>query len=536
MRCKIKGLLTSWYCLSPQGSIGCLGFQRECFVNRLRLGGTFLKAEKCNSEEPIPARKVANEAVRGFLHQITSQLDPEEQYDWKKTRRYLYQASHKLTSSQVDKVLSFLEVSFGRSIAQHVVRTSPRILRRSVKTKLVPTKEMLEELYGPAMTREAVQRKPELLLTRGIGYNTHVLDLVEVLFKDELGLKQAQLDRLKLKLPSIFQTDVTKLLLVIQFFRKILMIQYDTEKVNSIIRKLLVSHPNIFLLSVEDNLQPHVAFFKENCDFDDFDVAKMIESRNAGPIFGLSIEKNLNPSLAFLHERLSHNDVSKVLKSHPQILSLSIDNLREKVTYFDSLEGDPKDTDSPGETCDTLASKILRRSPSVYSLSLEKSIQPKVDFLANIWSVHEDGTTLNTTSVSKHLGQNPSVLSLSLSGNIQPTVRFLNSTGYIHLDENWHLRCANSTTLRGRDIATSLTKRLLPRWHFWRALMRELNQEFERLPLHILVSADDDAYCLAVGAAKEDYAAYKRTEAPQVSFLSQFDTWVKTGRPIEEYS
>ena len=440
------------------------------------------------------------------------------------------------------------------------------------------------------MLKQAVWRNPDLLLTRGMGFDldSNSLELNHIFLQQELGLTQTKLEKVKERLPAIFQAPVSKLLSVIHFYRHYLLQSLDDNedggvgKANQAIGKLLVAHPQIFLLSVEQGLRPRIEFLQERCQWNDADVGTLIQSSSAGAVLGLSVEDNLKPTLDFLSQRLEPEQLSRTVKAHAQLLGLSLANLQSKVSYFDSIEEScPKSRASRGmlgnrQLTDSLASRMLIRSPTVFSLSLKDNIAPKVQFLAGLWGVQspvydsksdkfvstaepeEDSSSPSITlSLAQHLRQYPSVLALSLEGNLRPTIEFYNRTGYISLDCEWKLHPIkddddddNWHILRGRDMAASLWSRLLPRWHFVATTMEHGGDDDDDdddddadikdpvtqkplLPLHILVSANDNAFCEAMGLDIETYRIFKTEEIPRLKFSSQFNTWLKTGRPID---
>lgn len=170
-----------------------------------------------------------------------------------------------------------------------------------------------------------------------------------------------------------------------------------------------------------------------------------------------------------------------------------------------------------------------------------------------------------------------------MEGNIQPTLSFYNITGYVNLDEHGRLReappsSATSTAtnsaseqknvIRSRYIAASLYNRLLPRWHFLlKAQQKQMLQHDQQQiqhghvntdtqanpkyiippsknskmgdsasrlpPLHLLAGASDDVFCRQMGLSLTDYLAFKEEAMPRLKFNSQFDRWLKTGRPID---
>ena len=167
-------------------------------------------------------------------------------------------------------------------------------------------------------------------------------------------------------------------------------------------------------------------------------------------------------------------------------------------------------------------------------------------------------------SLSSLLAEYPSVLGLSLEGNIQPTLSFYNKTGFIMLYSDW--KPMDSSTrpstnqiqkkgkddtnaqipfIRGQNLASSLFQRLLPRWHFFLANKEQFMNKtkgahdhshfdyIKKPSLHMLSVADDWRYWEELGVDVEEYKLFKEDSIPRLKFSSQFDTWLKTGRPID---
>eukprot|EP00536_Pseudo-nitzschia_multiseries_P007713 jgi/Psemu1/305158/fgenesh1_kg.184_\ len=263
--------------------------------------------------------------------------------------------------------------------------------------------------------------------------------------------------------------------------------------------------------------------------------------------------------------------LTKCILRHPQLLGLSIANMKSKVNYFRTI--------GP-----FLASRIAKRCPTIYSLNLEQNIVPTIEFLAKVWGMNcpaglskEDNT--NNDEFNALLYEYPNIITLSVVANLQPTMMFFNKTGYTVLNENWELSLSKnassisestnfddkhptSSRIRGRYIAASLYNRLLPRWHFCLShntekkgsAVPETETETETssvtgaLPmppastsasipctpsLHILVKTDDNAFCEAMGFELDTFLNFKQEAIPRLKFSSQFDTWLKTGKPID---
>lgn len=471
-----------------------------------------------------------NSKVRFILSRILERYDvfasplPPE---WTKMRNYLYHSSERLTVAQVDVVLAMLARVFKNpELEKHILQSTPRILRKNVKTKLQPTIDFLQTIYRDDMFVEAIRRNPHLLLISGTGYDADALELVEFYLRNDLQLSQRQIGRLKSAAPFVFQLPMSKLLSTINYLHSILLAGgMKDDQVRIALARLVVRHPTILQLSLEHNLRPRLTYLRERCGFKKDDLTVLLQQHSAA-VLGLSVESNLKPTLDFLTEVLLEKDLRRCLLAHPQLLGLSLANLRTKVAYWDEIDHERKEK---RRRSTGLAARFLLRAPAIYSLSLVDSIVPKVEFLAKIWGVNA------TSGLHSLLYEDPSILTLSLEGNLMPTVNFFNKTGYIHLDSDWHLVHNNKTTiLRPRYIAASLFNRLLPRWHYCLGQSQSSPEDITKiLPLHVLVSASDEAFCNHIGCLGDDYRRFKKEAIPRLKFSSQFDTWLKTGRPID---
>ena len=470
---------------------------------------------------------------------------------WTKARNYIYHASDKLTVDQVRQVVDFLNSLSPNDteLPKQIVQSSPRILRKNVQNNLKPTAKFLLGLWGTKLFREALKRNPNLLLSSGIGSNGPVNRDVELLFVDRLQLKKADLKRLKQSASFLFSQPTEKLAEVIDYFESILKAgSFPERKIPGIIAKMTLANPQILRLSVKSNLEPRVEFLKLKCGFDSADIASLIKT--SGPVWiPLSVSANLEPTLDFFAKLVPDQAaLRKSVLSHPAVLGLSIDNLNSKVDYFDaidrqgrcSMDDDEVKSKSSGAS---LASRMAVRCPAIYSLSLSNNIIPKVDFLALFWNttsphqLDDDGNgryEADSGSLATLLKEYPNVLTLSLEGNIQPTINFFNRTGYAKLDSDGRLievaEQDKGTVIRGRYLAASLYNRLLPRWHF--CIAKNIAEK-DMPPLHLLATATDLTFCKHYGFTVKEFQDFKTDSIPKLKFSSQFDTWLKTGRPID---
>jgi len=564
-----------------------------------------------------------------------------KQQRWTKTRKYLYQyranASRAniapegqitrrkkrirgpLTLSHIQQILSFLQGTFPNhpELQARILQKSPRILGqyRSIESRLVPTVEFLQELYGVmtvsdgkkgGMFHEAIWRNTNLLLVRGVGYagrgskgtdamggDDSNVSAVEAYLEQEITMPSSGIAKLKRNYPSLFQLSLNSKVKPVVKYLYSLLGHSDTAtmppqaKQKKQVSKILTNHPILLQLDVAANLEPTACFLREYCDLTDKELAMVIAATPG--VLGLSVERNLKPTLQFISGvlkdgRIDHSenggeeDSSKILLrkcilKHPQILALSLTNLSAKRDYFNGIDGDlttkvaDQNTKGPKST---LAARVLVSAPSAYSLSLTENIIPKIEYLASLWGMPASCTENSRSFLSDNLRENPQILTLSKEGNIIPTLSFYNMTGYVHLDSNGLPREQQSSMqqpksiIRSRYIATSLYNRLLPRWHFLieeQEKQQQLEQHLESLvnpkskeastpkyiiptpktshsraalpPLHLLAGASDDVFCRQMKLSLIDYLAFKEEAVPRLKFSSQFDRWLKTGRPID---
>jgi hypothetical protein len=491
--------------------------------------------------------------------------------------------------AQAVSVLDFLDerLELPPEVSKKILQQSPRILRKPVDSFLIPTSEFLLRLWGRDLFVQAVQRNPALLLSSGVGYTTNRKNTngtfvdtsaddrsVEEIISSRTELSSKAMKRMKGTAPFVFGLEASKVVSVLDFLDGILRQREedtaiaatgkDTAKRMKILGKVILAHPHLLNLSVESNLKPRVEFLAKTCDLTPTQVAKVVQTSN-GSVLGLSVEENLKPTMDFILQEIfrdnNDNDPSdddprtmlkKCVLTHPQLLGLSLSNLQSKVAYFHSI--------GP-----LLAVRIARKCPSIYSLNLDQNIIPTFEFLAGVWGMKFE------TKASKKKNKNddflamlheyPNIVTLSVESNLQPTMMFFNKTGYTLLNENWELipsKMSSPTrigkkgpqSIRGRYIAASLYNRLLPRWHY---CLSKINAEAKNPdgsktserssvssspqpgtpPLHLLVMASDDAFCKAMNFEPESFAKFKKEAIPRLKFSCQFDTWLKTGKPID---
>ena len=511
-------------------------------------------------------------------------LDSQE---WKKAKRYIYHATsptgtkNPLSTHQIKSVLDFLDETFDEQdlgYTSFIIQSVPRILRKDTLSYLKPTVGFLKRLYGP-MFYEFVKRRPDVLLTSGVGFNgKHIekpqpheqenvppqrerdditneptIPVDEYLAYQDLGLSTTQIAKMKMTHPAVFRHSLCKIQETIEYLLSTFTSSNIKGGEKTTIGKMVKANPNVLNLSVS-NLKPKVSFLNE-CGFGSSQEIVMLCNKYPG-ILCLSLDGNLRPTVTILQDLMtSVGDATKrkealykSLSLHPQLLALSPKNIAKKAAYFDSLVK----LDRPSIPKASLAARIAISAPSVYSLSLD-NISDKIQCLSSLWDDEDENKANKRTQprfnvVAKHVFYYPIILTLSLEGNIQPTISFYNRAGYMTDTNDGKEKLI---FLPPRYIATSLYNRLLPRWNYHliqsqgkdddsvdlsRSAVDERKNDVSfatKPPLHILAGATDEMFCKSMKYDYETYMKFKKEAIPKLKFSSQFDTWIKTGLPID---
>jgi hypothetical protein len=376
--------------------------------------------------------------------------------------------------------------------------------------------------------------------------------------------------------PTLFQLSLkSKVQPAVEYLLSVLSGQDDvsigsiSSKQKKQLVKIVMNHSNLLQLDVDSNIRRTAIFLQDYCQLTDKELATIVGSIPA--VLGLSVAGNLKQKLQLLLDILkmgtkhsSYSDdetddlkiaLRKALLKHPKILGLSSSNIRTKADYFDEV--DLKSNMKQGDN--TLAARLLMTAPSVYSLSLQDNIVPKVEYFASLWG---------WSSLSDKLCECP-LLTLSMD-NIRTTLSFYNMTGYIELPSEESGSDSTSSSrqsagiVRSRYIATSLYNRLLPRWNFLLEEQERNDRQLEAFivsddndaskaerinyslptskttvdkvmlpPLHLLAGATDEVFCRQLNLSLSEYNVFKEEAIPRLKFNSQFDRWLKTGRPID---
>jgi len=302
-------------------------------------------------------------------------------------------------------------------------------------SELSQTLQYLHALYGDNLD-EAVVRNPGLLLTKGLGEGRGT---VLGSWLSEQGFSTKSIKKIYNKNPSILSLkNIPQCSYILTYLLKIT--QSPTTLKSTVTR-----HPWILGLKLSNINRTH-EYLTSTLGLSS-ETLKTIITRFL-PIYGLSLS-NVKESverirLVGLREELTEEEVRRVLGRHVGLVLLGGKNFEEKVNFFETRIGEGA------------AKKIILNCPSIYSLSLTSTLLPRLHFLQTLWP----------TSTHKRILEYPPILSLSLSNNLIPTLQFFKNNGYSEID------------VRGRYLAASLYKRIVPRFRFW----KEIEGEVRDLP------------------------------------------------------
>ena len=293
----------------------------------------------------------------------------------------------KYSRANVQGKLMFFQSIMGFSLQEcrKLLVSEPRLLTSSVKTGLIPRLEFLNkeiELSLPEI-RKMVQKNPRILLM------------------------------------SVEQNLTPKCV-----FYFIMTLQMNTKDVG----KLLIKYPQILDYNLEHHITPIHHYFL-SLDFSSYEFSRIIQRYPRLVTYSLI---HIKRRIGYLRFGLyfQADAIRRILYQCPQIVSLGQENLETTVDFLlqtvapgtslvpsNSVEGsnDGPDSSELVETDDKDALSILQiliaGLPTLLTLSIEKNLQPKVDYLRD---------RLGQEELSSALLRMPALLGYSLDKRIEP--------------------------------------------------------------------------------------------------------------------
>jgi hypothetical protein len=154
---------------------------------------------------------------------------------------------------------------------------------------------------------------------------------------NELHMNSKQVKRMVDRAPTIVTLTEFKLMRTIQFFRETF--NFSNEELG----KLFCSYSCIFQSSVDDNIQPKIAFLLDLFD-GDLESVRFIILRQP-PVMKYSVEKNLKPKVVFLTNEVYSGDLVALRSAilyHPSLLGYSLENrIKPRFEAITSIGMDP---------------------------------------------------------------------------------------------------------------------------------------------------------------------------------------------------
>jgi hypothetical protein len=353
----------------------------------------------------------------------------------------------------------------------------------------------------------------------------------------------------------------------------------DQEQINrNQLRKCIVDHPALLGLS-QMNLQSKVDFFNS--------IGPTIAYRIAvkcPTVYSTSLHHNILPTIEFLSNvwGIPTTNLSTTTTLTSPIVATTIPSNNSKWSTVPTLASASASTaptvnisDQQSQSSIVFSTpnkkleQMLYEYPEILTLSLEGNLRPTMNFfnrtgytyLDDVWRLrpsaviyHDNEVRTETVAQDRETGIDvPAVTDTAISKS-QFTEQHRGRKRKSH--QSAHQSLSTIRPIRGRYIAASLYNRLLPRWHFFlsatttaaAAATQTIASNSTRRtvipltssdrvvpipPLDILVMASDKAYCEKLGYHPVEYEQFKQDAIPRLKFSSQFDTWLKTGRPID---
>lgn len=196
--------------------------------------------------------------------------------------------------------------------------------------------------------------------------------------ESRMGLDAREARDLADRYPPIRRDSMEKLEMRLVWLQKRLAL--DDAQVS----KMAAAFPWLFQYTVEDNLEPKLQWLQSRLGLDDADLGRMLMVMPT--ILGLSIEGNMKPKLRWLEETLGIDAASsaKMVVRCPSIFAHAEANLGTKVGFLKE------------DLCLGRRSvvRILRSHPHVLSHSIDANLKPKVRFFFSKFGERERGVGL----------------------------------------------------------------------------------------------------------------------------------------------
>jgi len=256
-------------------------------------------------------------------------------------------------------------------------------------------------------------------------------------------------------------------------------------------REILIKFPQILSLSIDENLDPKISYLRSlavknmsamvrrcpkmlsyNLDHTIIPKVQLLRNLNVSvvaiiepypQIFGLSIKHNILPKIRYL-QSIGVKDPMRLIMMTPQVLSLNIERtLNPKIERMKAAGV----KDIP---------QLLYANPQVLKLNSERNLVPKLDFLLGPMGLR-----------TNELQRCAAIFSLSLEKRIQPRFAQIEEIGILEKGQ----KTSNNQTERHKYVLSLKRWLLYSEPRYQKALKEVMSGRGRKL----ISSIDDQNYC-----------------------------------------
>ena len=175
------------------------------------------------------------------------------------------------------------------------------------------------------------------------------------------------------------------------------------------LKRMVVTHPSLLNLGVEETLAPTLDWLQRRLGLDAAQLRKMV--LRLPPLLGYSVEDNMEPKLDWLQRRLDLDaaQLKKVVVPFPALLGYRVeDNLAPKLQWLQTRL----------DLNDAQLKKMILTSQALLGYSVDENMKPTLGWLRT-------RLDLSDAALKKMVLALPPLLGLSVVDNVAPTLAWL---------------------------------------------------------------------------------------------------------------
>ncbi|KAJ7559729.1 hypothetical protein O6H91_04G098500 [Diphasiastrum complanatum] len=178
---------------------------------------------------------------------------------------------------------------------------------------------------------------------------------------------------------------------------------------NPFLGQIMMFNPSMVINSGEQAVRQFVDF----CSFCGLSVEDAANCMERFPIVVVFSTQNMFSVLEYFKDfDVSSEDMGKIVKDHPLVVTRSVDNsLRPMVEFLKELGISRGDI-----------SRIIRKEPRIFGFNVEQNLKPKIQYLQSVG--------FQQTDLVKLVSGQPAILRRSVSGSLAAKVKFLLELGF----------------------------------------------------------------------------------------------------------